>query len=216
VAGGRFEALPKLVTRLLLGWLSINGCNPLRPTQDGAGRGLSREAPGFAGGPDRFWGQSGAIVMTREKLRCTLSTPCAGVVLEMMKQIEWDKRFSVGHPEMDTEHQIIIGAINRCIELIGQEEIDLEAAQAVLQMLSRYADEHFSHEEALLEAVGSPLVGMQNTSHAVYSAKMERLLEQEVNRNSFSELVKFLDFWWMHHIQKEDMEYKYLFEQEVE
>jgi hemerythrin len=57
---------------------------------------------------------------------------------------------------------------------------------------------------------------MQNTSHAVYSAKMERLLEQEVNRNSFSELVKFLDFWWMHHIQKEDMEYKYLFEQEVE
>lgn len=136
------------------------------------------------------------------------------VARDEMNKIVWEKRYSVGHSEMDTQHQIIIGAINRCIDLLGEEELDVAATRSVLQSLAGYAEEHFKSEESLLEAEKFEFLEAQKNSHGVYQAKMGLYREQKVGREPMVELVKFLNFWWMHHILLEDMEYKNIFDRD--
>ncbi len=129
-----------------------------------------------------------------------------------MDKIEWGVEYSVGHPEMDTQHQIIIGAINQCTDLLEQGGADQEIIEPILQTLGRYATDHFSHEESLLESVNFSGVETQRSEHEVYSMKVALYQEREFTQKNLADLVKFLNFWWMHHILVEDMQYKGLFE----
>lgn len=125
-----------------------------------------------------------------------------------MEKIQWESKFSVGHAEMDRQHQSIIQRINECIELVGRDEARASGLKQILDSLNEYAVDHFKAEEALLEKNGFPMLSSQQMSHQIYSQKIDHYMEKDLDTETLASLIKFLHFWWMHHIQIEDMEYK--------
>jgi hemerythrin len=74
-----------------------------------------------------------------------------------MVEFEWEPEYSVGHAEIDLQHQSIIAVMNRLYALL---KADTEPRQAeiegVFDELARYVSTHFAYEELLMLRVGYP------------------------------------------------------------
>jgi hemerythrin len=119
--------------------------------------------------------------------------------------IEWKDFYSVGCPELDAQHQIIIEVINDlCMGMqIGAPE---EAKKHLIDRLVRYTHAHFQREEQVMQYFGYPdTAEHQGLHNQMTHCTLElRSRYQEV---SFSELLQFLKEWWTEHICGEDKRY---------
>lgn len=126
----------------------------------------------------------------------------------MSNYFEWDPAvYGLGVREMDAEHQVLIGYMNRLHELYvaGASKPDLLAA---VDTLVKYTVKHFADEEAYMAKVGYP--GLP--SHA---AIHKRLLEQvssyvESTRATgklTDDFFAFLKMWLKAHICGIDSKY---------
>lgn len=126
----------------------------------------------------------------------------------MMVNICWEDSFSVGHPVMDQQHKRIIDLVNDCIEMRSAEQFNQGKYLYILVQLASYAELHFHNEEQLLEQCGFESVQAHAASHQVYRDKINGFSEQEGSLKSLEALTNYLRFWWVHHIEVEDMAYK--------
>lgn len=115
---------------------------------------------------------------------------------------------------MDQEHQRIIQLIN----MLQDQFVTGSTPAAVAELLAqttRYAHEHFRHEEQLLAEHQYPRLLEQRAQHAGYEKKNKalcRVTPGAVVRTPEA-LHTFLRQWWTHHILEEDMRYKEFFAQ---
>jgi len=132
----------------------------------------------------------------------------------MLKRMKWEERFSVGVPAMDQEHQRIIRMINTLQDQFAAASTPAAAAEHLAQM-TRYAQEHFRHEEQLLAEHHYPRLLEQRAQHAGYRKKNQALCRVTPGAlvRTPEALHTFLRQWWTHHILEEDMRYKDFFAQ---
>ena len=132
----------------------------------------------------------------------------------MLKKMKWDATFSVGVPSMDQEHQRIIQMINTLQDQFVAASTPAAVAELLAQM-TRYALEHFMHEEQLLAEHQYPRLLEQRAQHAGYRKKNQDLcrVTQGAIVRTPEALHTFLRQWWTHHILEEDMRYKEFFAQ---
>lgn len=109
---------------------------------------------------------------------------------------------------MDDQHQRVVECINECIGMLSEDQCDPDDFLALVGRLNHYAEVHFEDEEALLKRTGYLQLAAQESSHSVYRSKVESYQQKAPTLSTLSSLVKFLFFWWMHHIQVEDLEYR--------
>jgi hemerythrin len=130
----------------------------------------------------------------------------------MIKRMQWDAAYSVGVPAMDLEHQRIIQMINTLQDQFATVGSRESAAEHLSQM-TRYAQEHFRHEEQLLAAHHYPRLLEQRAQHAGYRKKNQALCRAtQLDVAGMPEVLHtFLRQWWTHHILEEDMRYKAFF-----
>lgn len=130
----------------------------------------------------------------------------------MIKRLKWEEKFSVGVPEMDQEHQRIIAMINRLQDTFAIKN-GMEMAGELLSQMTRYAQDHFRHEEKMLEACKYPRLLEQRAQHAGYRRKNLALCKTtELDIAGMPTVIfNFLSQWWTHHILEEDMRYKEFF-----
>ncbi len=123
------------------------------------------------------------------------------------KKIEWSDAYSVGHPELDRQHEQILQLIN---EIVGALEGD--AAKEVMPLLMRLYEvgqQHFYFEEIYLSRSDYSDLKAQQNSHSAYTDKVLELMSIGVNdAENRKALVTFLLEWWNNHILVEDMAYK--------
>ncbi|KAA3615186.1 MAG: hypothetical protein DWQ01_00240 [Planctomycetota bacterium] len=130
-----------------------------------------------------------------------------------MEPIEWNPNFSVGVPSMDRQHLTIVTLIN---ELIGSPDLeaDTDALHLALDQLTRYSEDHFLAEEALLEGTGYPELLRQKEEHREFRRRIALLCHDTAlgKPGGLNRLLTFLKDWWTHHILVEDMRYRPYFE----
>ena len=124
--------------------------------------------------------------------------------------IGWKDGYSVGHAEMDQQHQTIVGYINRLISFSQESQIHAVRVEVMeaLRDLIKFGAEHFQVEELLLEQANYPHLMQQKSSHQLYEQKIASFYQEKITRERLAELIELLSRWWMDHILLEDMGYK--------
>jgi hemerythrin len=119
--------------------------------------------------------------------------------------LSWRDEYLVGIAPIDAEHQYLFKLINN----FHDEHVGGGKSQEVLQVLNRlvaYAEEHFQHEEALMQSIGYPGLARQQELHEKLFSSIFTLNEK-LSQSSIkvdSETLRFLKDWLVEHIVKED------------
>lgn len=122
--------------------------------------------------------------------------------------IEWTNDMSVGHPELDRDHQRLIGILNSLG--VNMELGNRNIVEFILDDLTHYVQVHFRREERHMESIGFPDLARHRAIHERISGRIEDAKWQYFQGFSATlqnELLAFLTTWLNNHILVEDMRY---------
>ncbi len=127
--------------------------------------------------------------------------------------MEWKPEMSVGVPEIDEDHRVLISVINELAEMKGRED-RASQLQGCFSHLRSYAEFHFSREEAMMRTAGYPALDGHQAEHRAFEAKMAELSETLEGDNGKAaaagvneKLLSYLKNWLQHHIMVVDKAY---------
>lgn len=117
---------------------------------------------------------------------------------------------SVGVPEMDADHRILIGLIER----LGAPR-DLAELPALLTDLDEFCAYHFAREERMLEVTGYPQLAAHRAHHDVLRERLaddlrrhaEALEAGEGAGGDLPKLRAYLKRWLLDHLLLHDLTY---------
>lgn len=125
--------------------------------------------------------------------------------------IRWSESWSVGAPEMDRDHRILINLINQLPAALSKAPERGWIVGSVMNSLWDYTEYHFDREEALQKAANFP--GAED--HASRHQELKRQVRDWLDRYQADPeamdgpaLLAFLKGWLTNHILGEDMRYK--------
>ncbi|MQX35583.1 bacteriohemerythrin [Roseospira navarrensis] len=127
----------------------------------------------------------------------------------MAELIVWQESYSVGVPELDSQHKGLIDLINR----LSREPANSDLMGWIFAELEAYTKDHFATEEALLKRAGYPDLKTHRREHAAFerwlSAVRQTYAVGVASPSMLSESVNaFLRDWLVRHILGSDMAYK--------
>jgi len=125
------------------------------------------------------------------------------------KLFEWEPSMSVGHPDLDLDHQRLIAIINR----LGNTEShnNRQVIEFILDDLVHYTEFHFRREEILMETHEFPDLEHHCRLHRGFCRKIEELrweYFQGIRDKPGQEILHFLTGWLSQHILEEDMSFR--------
>lgn len=125
-----------------------------------------------------------------------------------MAFLKWEDRYSVKVPEMDRQHQHLVGIINRLHDEMTQGAPP-EALAAILKDLIRYTQVHFRREEELMAAAAYPSLDRHKREHQdLTNQVLQFQSDLEAGRLALSiSLLNFLKSWLRDHIVRSDTGY---------
>jgi len=125
-------------------------------------------------------------------------------------RIAWTEEMSVGVPEIDADHQILMELIAQIDDAAAGAEAK-EVTGSVLGALLDYTDFHFQREERLQEAIGFPETEQHKRQHAGLKRQVLEFLgrySRAPDTAAAGELSAFLHRWLVDHILTQDMRFK--------
>ena len=130
----------------------------------------------------------------------------------MSNFVEWSDALSVGIEEIDEQHRVLVGLVNRMHEAIHQRH-GSDAVIGILAELADYTRIHFAVEESLMRILNYP--GYEEHK-AVHEELLQHVIELQEKVESGKtaigfELMHFLKTWLTKHIMDEDMNYSSFF-----
>ncbi len=127
---------------------------------------------------------------------------------DSLDEVQWTEDYSVGVRSMDEQHKVLLSLLN---QLLGARDLraDSEPVSDALQRMTRYAQEHFQAEEALLREGGYPGIEEHRAQHQAFLGRtVEFCLDASRSKAALPEdMLRFLRMWWVHHILDEDRRY---------
>jgi len=125
-----------------------------------------------------------------------------------MSFMEWEDKYSVGVPGLDTEHKIMLDLISQLHDGYAAEK-GHDYLEGIFEILSDYTDTHFRHEEALMERIGFPGLAGHKVSHQAMKIEMGELHQryEAGDVEVAKDLLAFLNNWWHFHIEEVDGAY---------
>jgi hemerythrin-like metal-binding protein len=123
--------------------------------------------------------------------------------------LAWSDKLSVGIPEIDSDHRVLVELIN----LVDTSDPVPEAYSVigtVLAALADYTEYHFAREEAMHRAVNYPGSADHHASHQLLKRQVlhyQGLYQAAPDGIDVHELFGFLQRWLIEHILHEDMLY---------
>lgn len=118
-----------------------------------------------------------------------------------MINIQWDKKFELGHEKIDFEHRIFLDLI-RTASHLGQ---DKQRANRILNEIKKYAEFHFISEENVMLDANYPDYTQHKAEHNQLLAQLNDMIFQH-HRSQIptEELVDFLFQWFALHTTQVD------------
>lgn len=123
--------------------------------------------------------------------------------------LQWSKELAVGHPIIDSDHQMLINIAND-LEHATHSGAGAEAVGMALGRLAQYIETHFKREEGLFMESHYP----HKEKHLQNHRDIEKLMrgfqaafEQDPAAVDMDKLLNFLKEWLVKHIGKLDKGY---------
>ncbi len=131
----------------------------------------------------------------------------------MTIDIQWDKKFEVGHIRIDHEHQVFLDLI-RNVSLASDRQEPRDWCIRLLREVKKYADFHFYSEENIMLKVGYPDYTVHQQQHCELLAMLdERVHAYITERINLEAVVVFMFDWFAMHTTHSDKKLvKYLSE----
>jgi hemerythrin len=131
--------------------------------------------------------------------------------------VEWDDKYSVKIPLIDSQHKELIAHTNRLYQgcLNGTEEEKKTFFLDTVQSVEDYVKFHFSAEEKMLENVRYPYRVKHKRQHEEFVQQMCQEVKDYEKGKKFvpNAFVRFLRDWILSHIAMEDTKYaRYIFD----
>lgn len=122
----------------------------------------------------------------------------------MAIDIQWDKRFEVGHLRIDHEHQVFLDLIRNASQAAETGE-PKDWCMRLLNEVKKYADFHFFSEENIMLKVGFP----DYPEHQAKHVELLTLLEDRIHAYAKDQIdleavVVFMFDWFALHTTKMD------------
>ena len=121
--------------------------------------------------------------------------------------LTWDDGLSVGVPEMDGEHQVLVGLYNDAARAFAAG-CTIEEKRKLLNALDTYAFYHFGMEEALMRVCRYPRAREHGGEHANFRRELAELkgkLDGGTDDGAFeTHALGFIRSWISRHIQGSD------------
>jgi hemerythrin len=129
--------------------------------------------------------------------------------MEKMALLNWNRgRYSVGVAELDNQHAIFIGNLNRlhAAMIRGQGK---RITGPLLELLIAAARDHIAAEEELMTYTNYPGLAEHRGEHRTLAAKLEELKAQHGRGETTVSipLLRFMRDWISTHILEEDRKY---------
>jgi hemerythrin-like metal-binding protein len=123
------------------------------------------------------------------------------------KLINWNRGYSVGVTQMDTEHQRLIDIINN-LYIAMRSGRSKEAIGSILDELVDYTKTHFAHEERMMQDSGYAGFDEQKRAHEALIAQVVEIQGKYRSGTALGqEVMSFLKNWLVNHIQGLDKRY---------
>lgn len=121
--------------------------------------------------------------------------------------LTWGDSLSVGVPEMDNEHQVLVGLYNDAARAFAAG-CHRDEKRRILNELDTYAFYHFGMEEALMRVCRYPRAKEHGGEHAGFRRELATLkaeLDRPGDEDRFEEhALTFIRTWISRHIQGSD------------
>lgn len=126
----------------------------------------------------------------------------------MKNLIDWTDDLSVGIQEIDEQHRILVGLLNRLYQAIITRT-DNSVMNEILRELTEYTVVHFAVEESLMRIFDYPDYDEHKQHHQELTQQVFELKNKvKSGKTSVSmEVLNFLRHWLTNHIQMEDKRY---------
>ena len=118
-----------------------------------------------------------------------------------MPRINWSSMLSVGVPEIDRQHQVLVGLINQLNDATDDSGVQVDI-NAILHELVRYTEYHFSFEEDLMREKDYGEFDEHLREHRMFIEKVKQLVERWGRGEAIqvAEVLRFLRDWLVSHI----------------
>lgn len=120
--------------------------------------------------------------------------------------MDWKAEYSVGIPEIDEQHKQLFDCIDRLESARDDREREL-AVYYVMDELKDYARVHFSVEEIIMRLFDYPGLEAHAAEHRAFAERLEKLEQNELDKEAHAEAGKFLRQWLVNHIMITDKRY---------
>ena len=130
------------------------------------------------------------------------------------QKIDWDEKFSVKVKELDEQHKNLIFHINELIDVLRSVP-SFSRIKTIQDKLLASETEHFATEEKYFIKFDYPQKDKHIATHQKFVADNNRLQElyEHDPEKHLTELIYFLEEWWLDHIMGMDHEYADFFNQ---
>lgn len=123
---------------------------------------------------------------------------------------EWTERMSVGHADIDLQHQELFSRFNKFLDSC-QQATAKEQVEPFFDFLGQYVVTHFQQEEALMTKHRYPRLPEHRNSHRQFIAQFEELRQTLAAKGPSSSLViqtnQALLNWVIQHIKNVDQQF---------
>ncbi len=117
----------------------------------------------------------------------------------------WKPEYSVGHPEIDRQHQYLFELWVMLDSMKNQSDNRLSLEQALLSLFD-YVEIHFGNEEEILAS--HPTIREHKKIHAEFVGQTKQFMDDfHKNNLDLHTVVDFLLDWLIHHILETDSRY---------
>jgi hemerythrin len=130
----------------------------------------------------------------------------------MKPLIEWVDDLSVGIQEIDEQHKVLVGLVNRMYEAIVKRT-DKQEISSILDELAQYTVIHFAVEESLMRIFDYQEYELHKKHHeelTIQVVELQRKLGKGESAISI-EVLHFLRHWVTYHILQDDKKYSPFF-----
>lgn len=123
---------------------------------------------------------------------------------------EWDDRYCIGEPLIDSQHQKLFQICERIMRIFEYEDEDRNqrAIAEAVKYLKNYTIDHFANEEAYQRAVGYEGFAEHHQKHEEFTQTIleeARILERSrYAPEKVEEFVKIVNNWLVEHIMQCD------------
>jgi hemerythrin-like metal-binding protein len=118
----------------------------------------------------------------------------------MEAPIQWHSGFSVGIQVIDEQHQHMIEIINALFQELDTSTAEIDLTQFFEEAVN-YGEYHFQTEETFFSRFDYPEKERHLAVHVAYKKNLSELfLKTGDSHLRASELLTFLETWWVEHI----------------